>query len=72
MAQIIKQSHMEEKQDYSLRCSCIRLLDLEKRQDGLINGNFTFHAKQSKVKVKDLREAYKKYKLTHPNKVEGN
>jgi hypothetical protein len=34
------------------------LLELEKKQGGLINGNFTAKAHKYKVKVKDLRAAY--------------
>lgn len=55
---------MEDKEKYSfnLKCALINLLSLEKKQGVLLNGNFSFHAKRSNVKVKDLRIAYKKYK----------
>lgn len=46
----------------SLKSALIELLDLEKRQNGLINGNFTAKAKKYKVKVKDLREAYNQHR----------
>jgi hypothetical protein len=52
----------EEKYNFNLKCACINLKKIEEKQGGLINGNFSFHAKKSKVKVKDLREAYTKYK----------
>ena len=52
----------QEKYDFNLKCACIRLFNLEQKQNGLLNGNFTFHAKNNNVKVKDLRKEYQKYK----------
>lgn len=43
---------------YSLSMALKELLELEQKQSGLINGNFTAKAHKYKVKVKDLREAY--------------
>jgi hypothetical protein len=51
----------KEKYNFNLKCACIHLSNLEKRQGALLNGNFSFHAQKSKVKVKDLRMAYKNY-----------
>jgi hypothetical protein len=52
----------KEKYEFNLHCACINLSNIEKKQGGLVNGNFSFHAKKSNVKVKDLRIAYEKYK----------
>lgn len=38
------------------------LLDCENRNNGLINGNFSFFAKKWKIKVARLRELYKEAK----------
>jgi len=43
---------------YSLSMALKELLELEQRQSGLINGNFTAKAHKYKVKVTDLRKAY--------------
>ena len=59
----------QEKYKFNLKCACIRLFSLEQRQSVLINGNFTFHAKKSKVKVKDLRNAYQEYKQNKQNEI---
>lgn len=52
----------KERYEFNLKCACISLASLEERQGTLINGNFTFHAKRNKVKVKDLKIAYQDYK----------
>ena len=49
---------------YSLSTALRELLELEQKQGGLINGNFTAKAHKYKVKVKDLRQAYEQ--ATHP------
>lgn len=43
---------------YSLSMALKELLELEQKQGGLINGNFTAKAHKYKVKVKELRQAY--------------
>jgi len=48
----------EEKYNLNLKCAVIHLLALKEKQGELINGNFSFHAKQSHLKVKDLKNAY--------------
>ena len=43
---------------YQLSMALKELLEFEKKQSGLINGNFTAKAHKYKVKVKELRQAY--------------
>ena len=48
----------KERYDFNLKCAVIHLTSLKEKQGELLNGNFSFHAKQSHVKVKDLKKAY--------------
>lgn len=47
---------------YQLSMALKELLELEQKQGGLINGNFTAKAHKYKVKVKELRQAYEEAK----------
>lgn len=47
---------------YQLSMALKELLELEQKQNGLINGNFTAKAHKYKVKVKELRRAYEESK----------
>ena len=47
---------------YQLSMALKELLELEQKQGGLINGNFTAKAHKYKVRVKELRQAYKEAK----------
>ena len=47
---------------YSELVALSRLKEIEKKNGGLINGNFSFVAYQNKIKVKRLRELYEKTK----------
>ena len=52
-----------EKYNFNLKCACLRLKNLKEKQGVLINGNITFHAKKSGVKVRDLRTELKKLSI---------
>jgi len=43
---------------YSELVALRRLKEIEKKNGGLINGNFSFVAHENKIKVKRLRELY--------------
>ena len=43
---------------YSELVALRRLKEIEKKNGGLINGNFSFVAHENKIKVKRLREIY--------------
>lgn len=43
---------------YSEIVALKRLKEIEKKNGGLINGNFSFVAHENKIKVKRLRELY--------------
>lgn len=47
---------------YSELVALKRLKEIENKNGGLINGNFSFVAHQNKIKVKRLRELYEEEK----------
>lgn len=50
---------------YSELVALRRLKEIEQKNGGLINGNFSFVAHENKLKVKRLRELYELNKVRH-------
>lgn len=53
---------MSDKKTYSELVALGRLKEIEKKNGGLINGNFSFVAHENKIKVKRIRELWEQEK----------